>query len=596
MQNEWIEERSRLQPEEMGKKTLRYICTTFGHRAFALEEFLREAPLDVPPAAWHIGLIQLCHSHIVRMMRKSWGERVYQVPVDAYFQQFPACWPMIVERADDQSSADDLIIHCDTHRSMTEQVLAAIIAMDREPLLLTRQGKLHKKSLERMESSLLWTPGLTEEVRSRLLMETIDLVLRTGLACKTEGTIMLDETRVKGWLMLDAGLRDEQMFLLWYRVHCPDQPGLHWLTGAVFCQADERWLPLAELMNAAWRHGVSLDERAAEEWLLRMQTSGWLELGTDELGRRWVRRRERYRAGERTLVVQSDYEIIALPDTPFEVIRKLHQIGERLDWGAMQQYRLSRDSVQSAARRGWQAAEIIGLLKGYALDELPEHLGRSIHQWVEELSGIRVYQGTVLEVSDRRAAALLEWQRPELPIRPLNERYWLAEGLSAEEVMKLLASKGMAATMNLGPETQSECCVSALESSTENFTLSMEEALMPRAPGLFSPRDSSVLYREEQPSSLLDEVYPDYRKIPASWYEQYRRYHHSTAKQLIEQAMRWRTGVRLRIAGEDHVVVPHQLEERDGVWTMEGSSGSMRIAIKVGEIELLKLLMPGLME
>mgnify|MGYP001335402951 CR=1 FL=1 len=596
MTNVWTEEASHIHPDEMSMRTVRYISGVFGHRVFELEEFLRDAPLDAPPAAWHIGLIRLCHAGTVRMMRKSWGERLYQMPVEVYYQKFADCWPEFSKLTGEGTHHDELCIVGEPHRSMTEQVLAAIIALDREPIELTREGKLSKRSLERVERSLVWSPELSQEARSRLLLETIDLILRTGLARKRDRVIMLDEPKVKGWLRLDAELREEQMFMLWYRVHCPDQPGLHWLTGAVFSQGDERWLPLAGLMAAARQLGLRLEKETAQDWLSRLHASGWLELGTDERGGRWVRRRERRQLQEKALIVQGDFEIIALPGTAFEVVRQLHRIGERLDWGGVGRYRLTRASIQAAAAGGWEAAEIIRFLTEHALDELPGHLAAAIHQWVEEQSGVRVYSGTVLEVCDPRAAALLDWHRSELPLRPLNERYWLAEGADEQSVMKLLKSIGIAAASGRARQAMPKRYDSTGERLPEESVLSIKEALSPRASGLFTPRDSSVMYREERPASWLEEVYPDHRKIPTSWYEQYRRYHHSTAKQLIEQAMRWRTGVRLQVAGEEYVVVPRLLEEREGVWMMEGSSGSMQVTVRVEEIEQLKLLMPGLVE
>lgn len=585
-------------PDEYAIPTLRYIYRNFGHRAFGLEEFLRDTPDEAPPAAWHVGLIQLCRHRMVRLLRKSWGERLYQLPVDHYLQHFAACWPEISVLKAQQGHSEDQLILSDTYRSMTEQVLAAIIALDREPIELTRQGKMHKRSLERVGNSLMHAPNLSEETRSRLLMETIDLILRTGLARRSERSIGLDEAKVRRWLQLDAQWREEQMFMLWYRVHCPDQPGLHWLTGAVFSRTDEWWMPVAQLLHVAEQHGIRMVELEALDWLARMHTAGWLEIGTDERGSAWVRRRKRRLSGERTLIVQNDYEIIALPDTPFEVVRLLHQVGKRLSWDGVGQYRLTRESVQAAARRGWEAEDIICLLQKHALDDLPDHLVSSVYEWVEEQSGIRMYAGIVLEINDRRAAALLDWHGAELQLRKLGDRIWLAEGMSEQEAAKRLQSIGIAAAA-------SECVArvkleredSDAEPLPEEMVLSMDEALSPRTPGLFAPRDTSVMYREDRPASVLDEVYPDHQKIPTSWYEQYRRYHHSTARQLIEQAMRWRTGVRVRTADEEYVVVPRMLEQRDGGWIMEGRTGSsMQISMRVEEIEQLQLLVPGLME
>jgi len=593
--NAWMDEAFRMDSGGLKIRTLRYICSVFGHRSFALEDFLREAPQDAPPAVWHIGLVQLCQDRTVRMMRKTWGERLYQVPVFTFLQKFEDGWPEVLRLAGDEAHREGRILLGDARRAMSEQVLAAIIALELEPLELTRQGKLHKRSLERMKESLLWSSGWTGEMLGRLLAETLDLLLRMELARRSDRLIKLDEPRVREWLRLDAARREEQMFLIWYGVHGPDQPGLHWLTGAVLSQSDGSYLPLARLLEIGHEHGIRLDEQAAQDWLLRLHAAGWLELGTDEIGGRWVRRRQWPEPSARTLIAQQDCEIIALPDTGFEVVRMLHQIGERLDWQEVQRYRLTRQSIRMAAERGWKPEEIIGFLRHHALDELPALLEASIRQWAEEQSGIRVYAGTVLKVLDRRASNVLDCHRRELPFRQLNDRYWLAEGLSGPEVMKLLEDRGIAAI--LGPMTQDQQETCEPEASlSPAFTLSVEEALRPGAPGLFTPRYCSALYREEQPSSLLEEVYPEYRKIPSSWYEQYRRYHHSTAKQLIEQAMRWRTGVRLRIADEDRVVVPHALERKAGVWMLEGRAGSKPVSIRLEEIEQLKLLAPGLME
>src|SRR5690606_6721210 len=137
----------------------------------------------------------------------------------------------------------------------------------------------------------------------RALGEVLDLALRLGLVRRDQELIIVDGQRFTDWLALDARLREQELFLLWYRVHCPDHPALHWMTGAVRNLPDEQWMSMDSLFQIMVHHGVEGSLPDIEDWMIRLHTAGWIEHAVDEYGQRYVRINPTRPEEQRTLLV-----------------------------------------------------------------------------------------------------------------------------------------------------------------------------------------------------------------------------------------------------------------------------------------------------
>src|SRR5690606_38231813 len=153
--------------------------------------------------------------------------------------------------------------------------------MEREAPRITQKGKLHKRDQERLcatigmeraehlsdEPQLLERAALHHDERT--LSEVLDLALRLGLVRRDKELITIDERHFTEWLGLDARRREQELFLIWYRVHCPDHPALHWMTGAVRNLPQEQWMSMETLLQIMAHHGVEGSTSEMEDWLMR---------------------------------------------------------------------------------------------------------------------------------------------------------------------------------------------------------------------------------------------------------------------------------------------------------------------------------------
>jgi hypothetical protein len=82
------------------------------------------------------------------------------------------------------------------------------------------------------------------------------------------------------------------------------------------------------------------------------------------------------------------------------------------------------------------------------------------------------------------------------------------------------------------------------------------------------------------------------------WTKQLRTYHHSTRRELIEQALEWQTPVQLRIERELRSFVPEKLEQQESGWAVVGllrdEPDRQPIRLTPDMWEEMRLVIPGL--
>lgn len=587
-----------MEKADNGVRAMQAIMRRFGHNPFALEQFLREAPSDISPAEWHCELLRLCRQHTVHMMRKSWGERLYQIPIQRYVEQVSA---EMISYSSKTGEQEGITYGSYVNLAMTEQVLAVLIEADRQPFYLTKKRSLNKNSMDRLLRTLKVDPSVSEEERSRAVLEPLDLAWRMRLIDQDQAMMKTEVPRMTEWLRQDHLVREEQMFMIWYRVHHPMKPALQWVTAAIRSMKDLRWISYLDIYNMLHDRQMELTAGELERWLVRLHTAGWIELGQDESDISWVRRRLQPDEEQRTLVVQQDFELLALPGTPYEVIYQLHQIADPLSWEGVLRFRLSASSLYRALDRRWDASQAICFLQKHAMDHIPESITSKIEQWEQDRAAVHITQGIVLHVSHERAVKTLESSCDQLQLTRLSEHYWLAEGADERELAGRFDQLGLrVVTSSIEPEqatghTHESESARQVTGNTLDPEVVCKEALHPQAPGFYKPQDISYLYRADRLSSIEQEMYPDFEQVPAIWYEQYRKYHPSTARHIIEQAIRWKTSVRIRAADEEFSsFIPIAIDETGERCKIHGRCGDKLHILGLHQIDQVKLLAPGL--
>ncbi|EHS56761.1 hypothetical protein WG8_3031, partial [Paenibacillus sp. Aloe-11] len=90
----------------------------------------------------------------------------------------------------------------------------------------------------------------------------------------------------------------------------------------------------------------------------------------------------------------------------------------------------------------------------------------------------------------------------------------------------------------------------------------------------------------------------DSSAVPSSWTKEWRSYHVSTARQLIEQAIHWQTAVGLRIGRAEVKWIPESVIPGEP-WSVigwyaseEGAEAPVRATLQPGEWSDMRLLVP----
>lgn len=120
------------------------------------------------------------------------------------------------------------------------------------------------------------------------------------------------------------------------------------------------------------------------------------------------------------LIVQPNFEVIALAPVSEMLLVKLDRFAERVRLEHIAQYRLTRASVTRAIQVGMHADAIQEILEQAAGGEIPQNVRYSLMEWERQARRIELWRGvTLLEVDD---AALLDRLFADDETRPLMGR------------------------------------------------------------------------------------------------------------------------------------------------------------------------------
>jgi len=105
--------------------------------------------------------------------------------------------------------------------------------------------------------------------------------------------------------------------------------------------------------------------------------------------------------GEGKVIVQPNFEVIALDPISDLTLAKLDEFAERVSAERAITYRLSRKSVYRAQRNGWSARRIIATLNQMSDTQLPQNVQRTLEEWQEIHERIKVHRRSdMLQAAD----------------------------------------------------------------------------------------------------------------------------------------------------------------------------------------------------
>lgn len=561
-------------------------------------------------AECQLGVAELEEAGILFSVRKVWGESLYFVPIDcfAYWQQtlFPCTVEPLTSNARERLMNGVMRPYC---RPLGRQMLSAFSVLARSGLELTERGTLSKKTVAKLVQAvdleeqwlkafeLKWAHQESYPLTAALIMEAASAL---GLLRTSEGTLQWDEDMLGCWLQLEEETRERQLrdwcFTLFLSAGAASShraAALYGLQAGLWYSEREmeKWLYETHINTAI---GAELNKgRLEPSWCGLFHSMGWLELvdcqdsGDKELLFRWrstppvpVQIESKNQIYSKSHVaVQPNGELIVDPECPFKIRWELELIAERKSDEHVAVYRLEAVSIARALEHGRTRAGIHTFLQQISGGlPVPSAVDALLEVWTSSACRTAFAEVALLRCDNEQMAAFVE-NNPAIAhmlLQKLGSLDFIVDKSKISEIRGLLQKAGYpprkAVKSSAANEDRQYPFIDFSAGKNEPFS-------PPISAGNDKPSATSYIYEpfplhhfELTEYEARNKVQPlsQMERVPSMWTKQLRAYHHSTRKELIEQALQWQTPVQLRMEQELRSFVPERLEHQDGGWAVVG--------------------------
>lgn len=487
-----------------------------------------------------LAFLSLRQQRWVQAVKQGWGERLYFIPFDKL---------QILQEAFGNLEADSVPaaavkLQQEGRSGIAVDMFNVLVYMAKNQVAITAKGVLHKKFIQKLGSIVGLTPsdveGLTlqydhADVYPPHVAIVLDLLFSFELVALEQRELRLNMTALRHWLALSREAMDRLVLLHMMERYVPGSAEYQHFTwqichssriGGMWYYAQHMLAKGEETLNWDPLRGRELSAGDAASWLRLLTGCGYIDLGMDHDGQflfRWrmdpcslLSGSSKDDTGSSGLFIQPDFDILIPPDVPYMVKFTAALCTERISDDVMTVYRLTRDSVAQAATAGMGPEAITAFFTEHAAAGIPENVYTALRQWGKEI-----------ERAGRNESSL-----------------WYSVA---------------------APEDETE-----IGASDEGDNRSA----LPRYPGcpssglIRSARSELVL---EWDDSLPDKasIVPDLNRIPIMWTRDWRSYHGSTAKQMMEQALELSAKLEIAVDGSRMEFIPYQLERQP--WKISGA-------------------------
>ncbi|WP_088834114.1 helicase-associated domain-containing protein [Paenibacillus tyrfis] len=624
------------------RTVLEAIVRRIGCEPFDDTELERAAAGPLSGAEVKMGLAGLLRKGIVFSFLKTWGEHLYLMPEDGF-----ACWQTVLipelpsglgEAPGSTGLSPTTVVPGEPN--LARDLFHSLAFAAEQGLKLTKNGTLHKKQLQKLSERV----RLQEEALEPLSLKyayadtyspkialVLDMLLRLQLIVSEDEELKLSVETVDIFLDQPLAGQMRRLYGLWKTLALP---AAAWLQHAVFLL--ERvdggtWITAEQLLERLEAFGllpgaIESEERAERHryllrlWLEPLAALGFLERSFEPIcgpdAYRWtfpfVLRGElggEDEAEDGGFMVQPDFELLVPPDVAGKVRWELCCLADLVARDQVSVYKLSKESVKRALENGRTAAEICDFLERHALYGVPDHVRLSIGQWAKPYGKTVFTQALLLRCADdetARTVAKLPSASPYVK-EMLNGRDFLIAAADAKPLAAVLEKAGFMPGLPVIPAAQAgmdgETSSSRFPKLSADRTASAKKLLSvePMDKGLIYSRNSVGFLRLQARLPEASDVYPSLQDIPSTWLRDYRNYHLSTRKEIVEKAIEMRSVLQIRKNGTDFRVVPRKVQETRGTWCMTGlgllggtQDETSEVRWLAEEWQEMRLILPGI--
>ncbi|QHW34384.1 hypothetical protein GZH47_28715 [Paenibacillus rhizovicinus] len=570
--------------EEEAALALELIVSGFGALPFTEEQVLRAARPGIAGAALRLGLLRLADAGIIFTVRRGWGEKLFVLPLDSvlpwhhtirsirYELRTDTDWQtdaeIEIEMKTDWGSDDPRLTHVDPYaiEAMDDdgyvppfsiQLLHALAQMNNAGLKLTSKQVLTKRTIakgagqlymqdEALSALITPSPGPAAEAYPPALLFVLELALESGWLQEHNGSLELAADPWSAWLEQAPTVREAALLRQLTAVVCAQNAAAAAGAAVLSSLAPNTWYRIADI-EAVCLDGQRLLARAhapmIEVWCRLLKQMGWIEQGADSEGNPVIQWR--------------------IDPRPFKREEDPHENMSESDWNAVQ---LTPDGDLYVRERcsysiRWQLETVADRRK---IDYTTVYrMDADSYKRAAKAGFTR----------DSLAAYLEELTQEQLPD---TVRAMIAGGMDEHEQGKIQAQAD--------ETTGKKSAVGSSDASRAN---------------LYFQNTDGGAYELLQDRMTVKLLFAGVDDIPSMWLKQFRTYHLSTRREMMEQALSWRTTVKLNCEGAITLFIPERIVEEDNRWAVSGylqlnqhSQGAVKLYPNMWEEMMLVLPVP----
>ncbi|WP_027417829.1 hypothetical protein [Aneurinibacillus terranovensis] len=268
--------------------------------------------------------------------------------------------------------------------------------------------------------------------------------------------------------------------------------------------------------------------------------------------------------------VQPTFEVLLLPDSPYEVRWKTGEAAELKSRQEVWNFQITKQSVKRASREGAQST--IDLLMSIQGGSIPDNVAIQIKEWCRSLTTVMIQTVTLIRCPNQEAA---QWIAQESSFaRYIQERIGDCDFIihkNAEELVKEALEK-----LNINVARPPFVA----EVDTEEEINHKEEAV------------AGDGYRVESVFPVLEDILPELKEIPVIWYKNWQRYHGSTLRNLLKQAYSLAIPICMEYEGQERHVQVIGFETRNVQQHVIVHEGQVEFSCALSGIGRIKMLFP----
>ncbi|MNO26169.1 hypothetical protein D3C76_160180 [compost metagenome] len=601
---------------EAEMQALQLLFRRFAGQPFKLEQANAAAAGDVSGADIRAALPALLRSGDLAAVRKAWGEKLYYLPLDRLLGIGDA-WGYTELREQDSTRVS---LQREAKPGLAMDLFRALTWIAGNGLRMTAKGTIHQKERGKLEARIaLKAEDVADlklnyphpDVYSPALAVALDLMLALGLIVKERALWRVHPPGLAAWLSFDLQAMNVVLMHEMLQRYVPADAALQHVVLRMTA-ADLRtgvWYSLEELLGSLQDQGLlEPDSNPSTErevwiqgWLDTHCGCGWMELGShpeDGAMFRWLIERSpsspvTSQAAEGKLIVQPDFELLVPPDVPFTVRFELEAYAELASSGMMSIYRLTRAGLEQACRMGRTPQDILRHLEACSAG-IPEPVREALLQWGREIGRTTLAEAKVLSCADEEAADRIG----SLPLladklERIGPLHFLMNPGCEAEVLKILDGERLA-PVNRASQDPDEPMYPKL---TEMANPNGENRQLQENQGWIYKGADLHFYEPDLDPPDIEELFPGWTELPAMWWRELRKYHASTARELVQRALAWQAKLMVQIGGEAFLYVPLTVEGeadwRVKVRTLPSSEEPAKeTVLSPGDWQAIRLILP----